>query len=239
MADTSYISQLVNGKNPVDALRALAEQFPGEIVFSTSFGWEDQVISHMIFANNIPIKVFTLETGRLFPETYYVWNRTMEIYGQPIHAYYPDNNKLEAMVNAKGPNSFYESVDNRKECCGIRKIEPLHRALAGNQCWITGIRAEQSANREDMSNVEWDEGNQLIKFHPIFNWTLDDVKAYIKQYNIPYNTLHDKGFPSIGCLPCTRAVQPGEDFRAGRWWWEDQSKKECGLHAVTLNDLKE
>jgi phosphoadenosine phosphosulfate reductase len=134
MADTSYISQFVNGKNPVDALRALAEQFPGEIVFSTSFGWEDQVISHMIFAHNIPIKVFTLETGRLFPETYYVWNRTMEIYGQkPIHAYYPDNNRLEAMVNTKGPNSFYESVDNRKECCGIRKIEPLHRALAGNQ----------------------------------------------------------------------------------------------------------
>jgi phosphoadenosine phosphosulfate reductase len=239
MADTSYISQLVNGKDPVAALQALAGLFPGEIVFSTSFGWEDQVISHMIFANNIPIKVFTLETGRLFPETYYVWNRTMEMYGQPIYAYYPDNKKLEDMVNAKGPNSFYESVANRKECCGIRKIEPLHRALSGNQCWITGIRAEQSPNREEMSDVEWDEGNQLIKFHPIFNFTLDDVKAYIKQYNIPYNTLHDKGFPSIGCLPCTRAVQPGEDFRAGRWWWEDQSKKECGLHAVTLNDLKE
>lgn len=232
MADISYISKLVNGKNPVDALQALAEQFAGHIIFSTSFGWEDQVISHMIFANNIPIKVFTLETGRLFPETYYVWNRTMEIYGKPIHAYYPDNNRLEQMVNAKGPNSFYESVENRKECCGIRKIEPLKRALAGNQCWITGIRAEQSPNREDMTDVEWDDSNNLIKFHPVFNWTLDDVKAYIKQYNIPYNTLHDKGFPSIGCLPCTRAVQPGEDFRAGRWWWEDQSKKECGLHAT-------
>ena len=239
MADTNYISQIVYGKDPIEALQALAGLFPGEIVFSTSFGWEDQVISHMIFANNIPIKVFTLETGRLFPETYYVWNRTMEMYGQPIYAYYPDNHKLEDMVNAKGPSSFYESVANRKECCGIRKIEPLHRALAGNRCWITGIRAEQSPNREEMSNVEWDEGNRLIKFHPIFNFSLDDVKAYIKQHNIPYNTLHDKGFPSIGCQPCTRAVQPGEDFRAGRWWWEDQSKKECGLHAVTLNDLKE
>ena len=239
MADTSYISQIIAGKEPVEALRVLADQFPGEIVFSTSFGWEDQVITHMIFANDIPIKVFTLETGRLFPETYYVWNRTMEIYGKPIFAYYPVHHLLEDMVNVKGPNSFYESVENRKECCGIRKIEPLRRALAGNQCWITGIRAEQSPNREDMHNVEWDEGNQLIKFHPIFNWTLDDVKAYIKQHNIPYNTLHDKGFPSIGCLPCTRAVQPGEDFRAGRWWWEDQSKKECGLHAVQLNDLKE
>jgi phosphoadenosine phosphosulfate reductase len=239
VADTTYISQLIEGKDPVAALQALAEQFPGEIVFSTSFGWEDQAITHMIFANNIPIKVFTLETGRLFPETYYVWNRTMEIYGKPVYAYYPVHHLLEEMVNAKGPNSFYESVENRKECCGIRKIEPLHRALAGNKCWITGIRAEQSPNREEMHNVEWDEGNQLIKFHPIFSWTLDEVKAYIKQYNIPYNTLHDKGFPSIGCLPCTRAVQPGEDFRAGRWWWEDQSKKECGLHAIELNDLKE
>jgi phosphoadenosine phosphosulfate reductase len=239
VADTTYISQLIEGKDPVAALQALAEQFPGEIVFSTSFGWEDQAITHMIFANNIPIKVFTLETGRLFPETYYVWNRTMEIYGKPVHAYYPVHHLLEEMVNAKGPNSFYESVENRKECCGIRKIEPLRRALAGNKCWITGIRAEQSPNREEMHNVEWDEGNQLTKFHPIFSWTLDEVKAYIKQYNIPYNTLHDKGFPSIGCLPCTRAVQPGEDFRAGRWWWEDQSKKECGLHAIELNDLKE
>jgi phosphoadenosine phosphosulfate reductase len=239
VAETTYISQLIEGKDPVAVLRALAEQFPGEIVFSTSFGWEDQVITHMIFANDIPIKVFTLETGRLFPETYYVWNRTMEIYGKPVHAYYPVHHLLEEMVNAKGPNSFYESVENRKECCGIRKIEPLRRALAGNKCWITGIRAEQSPNREEMSDVEWDEGNKLIKVHPIFSWTLDEVKAYIKQYNIPYNTLHDKGFPSIGCLPCTRAVQPGEDFRAGRWWWEDQSKKECGLHATELNDLKE
>jgi phosphoadenosine phosphosulfate reductase len=186
----------------------------------------------MIFANHLPVKVFTLETGRLFPETYYVWNRTMEIYGQPIHAYYPQHELLEQMVNAKGPNSFYESVENRKECCGIRKIEPLNRALKGNKCWITGIRADQSANRQFIDNAEWDEQHQLVKFHPLYNWTLDEVKAYIKKYNIPYNTLHDRGFPSIGCAPCTRAVQPGEDFRAGRWWWEDQSKKECGLHEV-------
>ena len=218
------------GLGPVEALQRLAELYPNEIVFSSSFGWEDQVITHMIFANNIPIKVFTLETGRLFPETYYVWNRTMEIYGQPIFAYYPQHELVEAMVNAKGPNSFYESVDNRKECCGIRKVEPLKRALKGNKCWITGIRAEQSANRQFMENSEWDEPHHLVKFHPIFDWTLDEVKAYIKQFNIPYNTLHDRGFPSIGCLPCTRAVQEGEDFRAGRWWWEDQSKKECGLH---------
>jgi len=236
MIELENIKQQTKGLEPLEALKLLAEQFPGKIVFSTSFGWEDQAITHMIFTNNLPIKVFTLETGRLFPETYYVWNRTMEIYGQPIHAYYPQHQALEQMVNTKGPNSFYESVDNRKECCGIRKLEPLNRALAGNQLWITGIRAEQSINRQSMENVEWDEQHQLIKFHPIFNWTLDDVKAYIKQYNIPYNTLHDKGFPSIGCLPCTRAVQPGEDFRAGRWWWENQDKKECGLHELIIDN---
>lgn len=229
---TEHIKKETAGLDPIESLTLLSDIFHGEIVFSNSFGWEDQVITHMIFTNNLPIKIFTLETGRLFPETYYVWNRTMEIYGNPIHAYYPQHELLERMVNAKGPNSFYESVDNRKECCGIRKIEPLKRALAGNKCWITGIRAEQSANRQHMENVEWDEQNQLVKFHPIYNWTLDEVKEYIKKYNIPYNTLHDRGFPSIGCAPCTRAVQPGEDFRAGRWWWEDQSKKECGLHEV-------
>ncbi|AYL94856.1 phosphoadenylyl-sulfate reductase [Mucilaginibacter celer] len=227
------IQQQIAGLTPVEALSKLAELYPGEVIFSTSFGWEDQVISHMIFANNLPIKVFTLETGRLFRETYSVWASTMNRYQKPIHAYYPNNELLEEMVSKKGPNSFYESVENRKECCGIRKIEPLKRALKGNKIWITGIRAEQSVNRHDMHDTEWDEQNQLVKFHPIFSWTLDEVKAYIKQYNIPYNSLHDKGFPSIGCMPCTRAVAEGEDFRAGRWWWEDQSKKECGLHEVT------
>jgi len=222
----------LTGLATVEKLRYLAAKYSDRIIFSTSFGWEDQAITHLIFANDIPIKVFTLETGRLFPETYYVWNRTLEVYNKPIHAYYPKNELLQDMVNTKGPNSFYESVENRKECCYIRKIEPLKRALTGNEIWVTGIRAEQSANREDMHDLEWDEGNQLIKFHPIFEWTLEDVKTFIKENNIVYNTLHDKGFPSIGCAPCTRAVQPGEDFRAGRWWWEDQSKKECGLHAT-------
>ena len=231
--DIPQLKYELNGLSAVQQLQWLAEQFKDKIVFSTSFGWEDQVITHLIFSNNIPIKVFTLETGRLFPETYYVWNRTLEVYNQPIHAYFPQTNAVQNMVNEKGPNSFYDSVQNRKECCYIRKIEPLKRALAGNEMWITGIRAEQSANRDDMQNLEWDEGNKLIKFHPIFNWSLEDVKNYIKKHNIVYNTLHDRGFPSIGCAPCTRAVQPGEDFRAGRWWWEDQSKKECGLHEVT------
>lgn len=235
---TENIKQLISGLDPVDALGVLSDRFSGKIVFSTSFGWEDQVITHMIFANKLPIKVFTLETGRLFPETYYVWNRTMETYGEPIHAYYPNNELLEQMVSKKGPNSFYQSVENRKECCNIRKVEPLRRALQGNDCWVTGIRADQSANRQFMGNVEWDDLNHLIKFHPLYNWSLNDVKDYIKENNIPYNPLHDKGFPSIGCAPCTRAVQENEDFRAGRWWWEDQSKKECGLHEVSEEVLE-
>jgi phosphoadenosine phosphosulfate reductase len=232
MNKAEEIQHLIKGLTPQEVLAFLAEKFQGEIIFSSSFGWEDQVLSDMIFAKDLPIKVFTLETGRLFPETYYTWNRTLEKYQKPIHAFYPDQAKLEKMVNEKGPSSFYESVENRKECCGIRKIEPLKRALAGQKIWITGIRADQSANRENMDWVEWDEANQLVKVHPIFYWTLDEVKAYINQNNVPYNPLHDKGFPSIGCQPCTRAVQAGEDFRAGRWWWEDQSKKECGLHDV-------
>jgi phosphoadenosine phosphosulfate reductase len=236
MTALENIKQEISGLQPVEALALLAGKYPGEIVFSTSFGWEDQVITHMIFTNNLPIKIFTLETGRLFPETYYVWNRTMEMYEKPIHAYYPNNELLEQMVNTRGPSSFYESVENRKECCGIRKVEPLNRALAGNKLWVTGIRAEQSVDRQFMGNLEWDEPHNLIKFHPIFDWTLDQVKEYIKIHNVPYNTLHDRGFPSIGCQPCTRAVQPGEDFRAGRWWWEDQSKKECGLHDVSNNE---
>jgi phosphoadenosine phosphosulfate reductase len=232
MEELENLKQELTGLTIVEKLWYLTKKYQGKIVFSTSFGWEDQVITDLIFANKIPIKVFTLETGRLFPETYYVWNRTLEVYKQTIHAYYPQADFLERMVNTKGPNSFYESVENRKECCHIRKIEPLKRALSGNEIWVTGIRAEQSPNREDMHDLEYDASNQLIKFHPIFDWSLADVKQYIKDNNIVYNTLHDKGFPSIGCAPCTRAVQPGEDFRAGRWWWEDQSKKECGLHST-------
>jgi len=230
MEELENLKHELAGLSIVDKLWYLTKKYQGRIVFSTSFGWEDQVVTDLIFANKIPIKVFTLETGRLFPETYYVWNRTLEVYQQTIHSYYPQAEALQAMVNAKGPNNFYESVENRKECCHIRKIEPLKRALYGNEIWVTGIRAEQSANREDMHDLEYDASNQLIKFHPIFDWTLEEVKQYIKDNNVVYNTLHDKGFPSIGCAPCTRAVQPGEDFRAGRWWWEDQSKKECGLH---------
>ena len=224
--------QIIEGKSPEEALSALAAAYPGEIVFSTSLGYEDQVITHFIFSNNIPVEVFTLDTGRLFSETYSVWNSTLERYKKPIKTYYPETNAVEKLISEKGPISFYESVENRKECCYIRKVEPLKRALKGNKIWITGIRAEQSGNRQDMPQVEWDEANNIVKYHPLLHWTFDEVKAFIKKHNIPYNPLHDKGFVSIGCAPCTRAIREGEDFRAGRWWWEDSSKKECGLHSV-------
>ena len=223
-------SALLQRNSPLEALTWLAERFEGKAVFSTSFGIEDQVITHLIFANNLPIRVFTLDTGRNFQETYSTWARTVERYQKPIETYAPQAAALERLLAEKGPNSFYESVENRKECCYIRKVEPLGRALQGQELWITGIRAEQSTNRLDMRNLEWDGGHQLIKFHPLFDWTFQQVRDYVKQFNIPYNPLHDKGFVSIGCAPCTRAIREGEDFRAGRWWWEDTSKKECGLH---------
>lgn len=208
----------------------LTREYPGQVTFSTSFSFEDQLVTDIILKNNFPVKIFTLDTGRLFKETYSVWSATNERYNTHIKAYYPDHNLLEPFVEKNGPNSFYESVDQRKACCFVRKVEPLKRALKGNSVWITGIRAEHSPNRHDMQQVEWDESNQVIKYHPLLHWTTEEVKEYINKYNIPYNILHDRGFVSIGCEPCTRAIKPGEDFRAGRWWWEDNTKKECGLH---------
>jgi phosphoadenosine phosphosulfate reductase len=224
------ISNLITGKSAEEILEAISGLSSEKIVFSTSLSYEDQAITHMIFSKKLNIEVFTLDTGRLFSETNYVFNSTRERYKQEIKTYYPKTEAVEKLVSSKGPNSFYESLENRKECCHIRKVEPLKRALAGKTIWITGIRAEQSTNRHDMKNVEWDEANQIIKVHPLLNWTFEETKAYINKHNIPYNSLHDKGFVSIGCQPCTRAIKEGEDFRAGRWWWEDSTKKECGLH---------
>lgn len=217
----------------IELIRYLKEKYQNDTVFSTSFGIEDQVLAYMIGKGSNAFTVFTLDTGRLFPETYSVWNRTADKYNLTIQAYYPNTAAVESLVSEKGPLSFYSSVENRKECCFIRKIEPLQRAIKGYKIWVTGVRADQSPNRENMDRVEWDEVNQIIKIHPLFNWNLQEVDDYIKANNIPYNALYDKGFPSIGCQPCTRAVQEGEDFRSGRWWWEDASKKECGLHITT------
>ena len=217
-------------KTEVEGLAFLAEQFPNEIVFSTSFGLEDQAITHLILANQIPISIFTLDTGRLFNETYSVLEITEQRNKKTNLAYYNQTNKIEEYVHKNGPLSFYRSVELRKECCHIRKVEPLSRALKGKKVWVTGLRADQSNARKDLPILEWDDTYQLFKYNPILHWTFEDTKAFIKTHNIPYNVLHDKGFVSIGCAPCTRAIKEGEDFRAGRWWWESNSKKECGLH---------
>jgi phosphoadenosine phosphosulfate reductase len=215
---------------PAHFLRKLSVDYPAKVVFSSSFSFEDQVITHLIADQLLPIQIFTLDTGRLFAETYSVWNSTLERYKISIKAFYPDHLNLETFIEKKGPNAFYESVENRKDCCFIRKVEPLKRALSGNAIWVTGLRAEHSADRQNLQSIEWDESNQIIKYHPLLNWTTEQVSDFIKSNNIPYNPLHDKGFVSIGCAPCTRAIKEGEDFRAGRWWWEDANKKECGLH---------
>ncbi len=233
MVDQNLVSKLneqAKSANLVEMLGKVASDFPGKVVFTTSFGIEDQVVTDLIFKNNLDIKVVTLDTGRLFEETYKVMNRTIEKYGKTIQVYYPKHELLEKMLTEKGPLSFYLSLENRKECCTLRKVEPLSRALEGNECWITGLRASQSDNRHDLDFFVWDGGFKLIKYNPLLHWSLEDCQLYVKENNVPYNVLHDRGFVSIGCAPCTRAIQAGEDFRAGRWWWEDNSKKECGLH---------
>lgn len=213
----------------VEALRYVAEKYPSKVVFSSSFGQEDQVITDAIFKNDLAIKVFTLDTGRLFQETYELMDRTRVKYKRDIEVYFPNTTNVEKLTKEKGFNSFYDSVDNRKECCFIRKIEPLKRALAGAEVWITGLRAEQSENRNDMPIWEWDESNKVFKFNPLIRWSYEEMLNYLKENKVPDNSLHRKGFISIGCLPCTRAIEANEHPRAGRWWWEE-SKKECGLH---------
>lgn len=221
----------LQGLSAAEGLRYLAGKFSGNIAFSSSLGIEDQLVTHYIFDNNLSVRVFTLDTGRLFNETYTLLHKTNQRYDQKIEVYFPKHEAVEQLLHNKGPLSFYDSIENRKECCYIRKVEPLKRALQGVKVWITGLRADQSDNRQSLQLLEWDDNFKVIKYNPLLDYTLDDVRAAIKEYNIPYNTLHDRGFVSIGCAPCTRAINEGENFRAGRWWWEDNSKKECGLHA--------
>ncbi len=224
------IVTLIDPLNIKGSILNLCKVHPGGVTFSTSFSKEDQAISHIIFSNHLPVEVFTLDTGRHFAETYRTWNNTIEKYKNEIIAYYPNADALQKFITANGPNSFLDAVENRKQCCYIRKVLPLQQALANKEIWITGIRAEHSTGRQDMTSVEYDEVNSLVKYHPLLHWTTDDVTAFIKENNVPYNPLQDNGFVSIGCQPCTRAIKTGEDFRAGRWWWEESNKKECGLH---------
>lgn len=223
------IQEIENSSFP-GALALVCELLPGKIVFSSSLGQEDQVITDAIFKNKLPVTIITIDTGRLFNETFELLDKTEARYRNKIQVYFPDADDVEEFVSVKGINSFYESVDNRKTCCHIRKVKPLSRALQGAGVWITGLRAEQSLNRMQMPMIEWLDEKQLYKFNPLINWSYDEVLDYLKEFSVPYNTLHDKGFISIGCAPCTRAIEPGEDPRAGRWWWEESVKKECGLH---------
>ncbi len=214
-----------------ERLAQIATLFQGKkMVFSTSFGQEDQAITFAIATQKLPIEIFTLDTGRQFQESYELIDLTVKKFDFNLKTYVPNTASVEVLVAEKGFNSFYTSVENRKECCFIRKIEPLNRALQGADVWITGLRAEQSDNRADMPMIEWDTQKNLYKINPLMDWSFEKLETYLAEHKIPQNPLHKKGFISIGCAPCTRAIAEGEHPRAGRWWWES-SQKECGLHA--------
>ncbi|MBM3403440.1 MAG: phosphoadenylyl-sulfate reductase [Bacteroidetes bacterium] len=230
MQEIERILAHADSTNPQAALSWIASEYPGQCAFSSSLGAEDQVITHMIAAQNLPVRVFTLDTGRLFPETYDLLEVTGKKYHLSIEVFYPKTASVQAMVNAKGINLFYDSKENRIECCHIRKVEPLHRSLRNTKIWITGLRKDQSDTRKQIDFVEYDKQFSIIKVNPIFEWNDQQVFSYLKTHQVPYNPLHDKGYPSIGCQPCTRAVFPGEDSRSGRWWWEQDAHRECGLH---------
>ena len=214
-----------------ERLRAIRAHVSGRIVFTTSFGLEDQAITHAIFSQSLSIDVATLDTGRLFPETHEVWAETEERYGRRVATFAPARSSLEALVAQQGIGGLRTSLAARLECCNVRKVAPLGRALAGSAAWITGIRADQSAGRAQLAAVAFNERHSLIKVNPLFDWTREQTLDFVQAHGVPYNRLHDRGFLSIGCAPCTRAVEPGESERAGRWWWEQSDKKECGLHS--------
>ncbi len=219
------------GLDAIGIIRLADTEFGAKISFATSLGEEDQVITDIIAQKAPEIEVFTLDTGRLFAESYELMAKNQKKYNNlNFKIYYPNTQAVEEMVRTKGINLFYESVDNRKLCCQVRKIEPLQRALSAKDAWIVGLRRDQGITRSSLEAVEWDEANQKVKFNPLYNWSLDQVRDYIKQNNVDVNPLHAQGFVSIGCAPCTRATKPGEDIRAGRWWWEMPEQKECGLH---------
>jgi phosphoadenosine phosphosulfate reductase len=199
-------------------------------VFASSFGAEDMVLTDLIAKFFRGIEVFTLDTGRLPQETYLLMDKVSNRCSLPVKVYFPESRDVENYVTQHGPNAFYESVERRKECCRIRKVEPFKRAVQGKVAWVTGLRREQATTRSDISESEIDNDYGLHKFSPLLEWSLEDVWDYIRKFDVPYNELHDQGFPSIGCAPCTRATVPGEDIRAGRWWWENPTHKECGLH---------
>jgi len=215
---------------PQEILEYFLSKYGVKAALSSSFGVEDQVLTHMILNIDKNSNIFTLDTARLHPETYSVMDATNLKYGVKVNVFFPKTDEVEELYQTQGINGFYESIENRKKCCFVRKIAPLKRALGELDIWITGLRASQSVTREDLNVVEYDESNSVIKINPLLNWSEDDVWDFVKENKVPYNKLHDQGFPSIGCAPCTRAVKDGEDVRSGRWWWENPENKECGLH---------
>lgn len=223
----------LRGLDAAGILRWARSKFGSRIALATSFGAEDQVLTDLLAGIGEPVSIFTLDTGRFFQETYDVMDATMKRYGVRFDVYAPDAHDVARLVESDGPNLFYESVEKRKACCTVRKTKPLSRALSGLEAWITGLRKGQAVTRTETEAIEWDEAHGVYKINPLHEWTEDQVWAYIRQHNVPFNVLHEKGFPSIGCAPCTRAIAPGEDIRAGRWWWELPEHKECGLHSRT------
>lgn len=220
----------MEGNSTKEILCNILTEFPGKVIFGSSMGAEDQVILDILSRCSLDFTIFTLDTGRLFPETYDLIDKTNKKYKITIEVHFPDSEQVEEMVNTKGINLFYDKVENRKLCCSVRKIEPLKKALAGKNIWITGLRKDQSLNRFNTKLVEWDDKFEIVKVNPLLTWTEKDVWAYIKENDVPYNILHDQAYPSIGCQPCTRAINKGEDPRSGRWWWEAPEHNECGLH---------
>ena len=226
--DTEFDARLANTRA---ILQNIAQEF-SPAVFASSLAAEDMVLTDLILREKLNIGIFSLETGRLHAETLGMLDKVKATYGAEIVLYKPEASAVDAYVAQHGLNAFYDSVDMRKECCRIRKVEPLNRALAGNKAWITGQRRTQAATRTELAVQEDDIAHGMQKFNPLADWSEEDVWHYIRSNNVPYNPLHEKGYPSIGCDPCTRAIQPGEDVRAGRWWWENPESKECGLHVV-------
>ena len=228
--DIELLSNEIAGLDALQTLRWAAGRFAGAVTFASSLGAEDQAITHLIAVNHLPVSLFTLDTGRLFPETYDLIDKTRARYNVELKVCFPEAAEVEEMVSSEGINLFYHSIENRKRCCGVRKTHPLQKALAGNQIWITGLRRQQAVTRTGLQKIEFDSINGLLKLNPLIDWSEADLWQFIRENKIPYNVLHDKGFPSIGCQPCTRAIEPGDDIRAGRWWWENPEQKECGLH---------
>ena len=224
------LNQQFEGQSPEAVIQYFLSEYSGKIALSSSLGIEDQVLTDMIVKADKSTRIFTLDTGRLFPETYSLIDKTNIKYDIHLEVLFPDYTEVEKMVKEEGINLFYKGIDQRKACCRVRKLDPLKRAFQGLEVWICGLRKEQSITRQAVQLIEWDENNGLIKLNPLIHFTEDQVWDYIKKNHVPYNKLHDQGFPSIGCQPCTRAIQPGEDIRAGRWWWENPDQKECGLH---------